>query len=351
MSTVTLQATHKPHFWVLVPTYNPGFEAWAQWVHALQMQNCKPMQVVVLDSGSTDGSLALSQQAGFTVFHTQAQNFNHGGSRQWALDQALQALQASAQAPEWVVFLTQDALLAKENAFQELLSAFEDPQVAAAYGRQIAKQGASWVEVHARSFNYPKASKKVELKDKAKLGIKACFLSNSFAAYRLQALQQAGGFPSSLPLGEDTYTAAQLLKAGHRIAYQAAASVYHSHNYNGRQDFQRMFDTGVFHAQNQWLIQTFGSAEGEGIRLLKSQWAYLTQSHPTEQNEQNDQNDQSDQEHPNVQKPNFLIGMAQILAINFTKLVGYKIGRAYTCLPKSLVIKFAMHKPFWQPKP
>jgi rhamnosyltransferase len=210
------------------------------------------------------------------------------------------------------------------------------------------------VEVHARSFNYPKASKKVELKDKAKLGIKACFLSNSFAAYRLQALQQAGGFPSSLPLGEDTYTAAQLLKAGHRIAYQAAASVYHSHNYNGRQDFQRMFDTGVFHAQNQWLIQTFGSAEGEGIRLLKSQWAYLTQSHPTEQNEQNeqnDQNDQSDQEHPNVQKPNFLIGMAQILAINFTKLVGYKIGRAYTCLPKSLVIKFAMHKPFWQPKP
>ena len=345
MSTVTLQATHKPHFWVLVPTYNPGFEAWAQWVHALQMQNCKPMQVVVLDSGSTDGSLALSKQAGFTVFHTQAQNFNHGGSRQWALDQALQALQSSAQAPEWVVFLTQDALLAKENALQELLSAFEDPQVAAAYGRQIAKQGASWVEVHARSFNYPMVSKKVELKDKAKLGIKACFLSNSFAAYRLQALQQAGGFPSSLPLGEDTYTAAQLLKAGHRISYQAAASVYHSHNYNGRQDFQRMFDTGVFHAQNQWLIQTFGSAEGEGIRLLKSQWAYLTQSHPTEQNEQ------SDQEHPNVQKPNFLVGMAQILAINFTKLVGYKIGRAYTCLPKSLVIKFAMHKPFWQPKP
>ena len=345
MSTVTLQATHKPHFWVLVPTYNPGFEAWAQWVHALQMQNCKPMQVVVLDSGSTDGSLALSKQAGFTVFHTQAQNFNHGGSRQWALDQALQALQSSAQAPEWVVFLTQDALLAKENALQELLSAFEDPQVAAAYGRQIAKQGASWVEVHARSFNYPMVSKKVELKDKAKLGIKACFLSNSFAAYRLQALQQAGGFPSSLPLGEDTYTAAQLLIAGHRISYQAAASVYHSHNYNGRQDFQRMFDTGVFHAQNQWLIQTFGSAEGEGIRLLKSQWAYLTQSHPTEQNEQ------SDQEHPNVQKPNFLVGLAQILAINFTKLVGYKIGRAYTCLPKSLVIKFAMHKPFWQPKP
>ena len=348
MSTVTLQATHKPQFWVLVPTYNPGFEAWAQWVHALQMQNCKPMQVVVLDSGSTDGSLALSQQAGFTVFHTQAQNFNHGGSRQWALDQALQA---SAQAPEWVVFLTQDALLAKENALQELLSAFEDPQVAAAYGRQIAKQGASWVEVHARSFNYPKVSKTVELKDKAKLGIKACFLSNSFAAYRLQALQQAGGFPSSLPLGEDTYTAAQLLKAGHRIAYQAAASVYHSHNYNGRQDFQRMFDTGVFHAQNQWLIQTFGSAEGEGLRLVKSQWAYLTQSHPTEQNDQNDQNEQSDQEHPKVQKPNFLVGMAHILAINFTKLVGYKIGRAYTCLPRSLVIKFAMHKPFWQPKP
>ena len=73
MSAVTSLPTFKPQFGVIVPTYNPGLEAWTKWVQALQFQNCKPMQVVVVDSGSTDGSLDLSQQAGFTLLHTKAQ--------------------------------------------------------------------------------------------------------------------------------------------------------------------------------------------------------------------------------------------------------------------------------------
>ncbi len=338
MSTVTHQPIHTPHFWVLVPTYNPGLQAWAQWVQALQSQNCKPLQVVVVDSGSTDGSLALSQQAGFTVFHTQAAHFNHGGTRQWALDQALQAV---GQSPEFVVCLTQDAILASPQALQNLLAAFHQPEVGAAYGRQLPKPGATWLEAHARLFNYPEASKNVQWQDKDKLGIKTCFLSNAFAAYRLLALQQIGGFPGHLPLGEDTYSAAHLLKEGHHIAYQASASVYHSHNYNVRQDFQRMFDTGVFHTQNPWLLQTFGAAEGEGLRLLKSQWRYLTQA-----NQAQAFNPQA----ATFNKPNLLWGIAQLIITNGTKLAGYKIGRVYHCLPKFLLYKFAMHKAFWQQK-
>jgi rhamnosyltransferase len=172
----------------------------------------------------------------------------------------------------------------------------------------------------------------VQLQDKASLGIKACFLSNSFAAYRLQALMAQGGFPAHLPLGEDTFTAAKLLLSGQSLRYQASAAVYHSHNYNGLQDFQRMFDTGVFHAQNPWLLQNFGKAEGEGAKLVKSQWAYLKA--------------QAGQPH----HPNFLQGIVQLLSANAMKLMGYKLGRAHYSLPKALVKKFAMNKVFWQPK-
>ena len=325
MSAVTSPPTYpanwSPQFGLVVPTYNPGLEAWAQWVQALQSQNCKPMQVVVVDSGSSDGSVALSQQAGFTVLHTQAQNFNHGATRQWAVNQAF--LTASP-APEVIVFLTQDAILASPNALAELLQAFQDPQVAAAYGRQLPKPQANWLEARTRAFNYPDTSRTVQLQDKASLGIKACFLSNSFAAFRLQVLMQQGGFPAHLPLGEDTYMAAKLLLSGQSLRYQASAQVYHSHNYNGLQDFQRMFDTGVFHAQNPWLLQNFGTAEGEGAKLVRSQWQAL------------------------MQQPHFVSSLFQWLSTNALKLLGYKLGRAYQWLPRALVKKFAMNKVFWQ---
>jgi rhamnosyltransferase len=338
-----------PHFWVLVPTYNPGLQAWAQWIQALQTQNCKPLQVVVVDSGSTDGSLALSRQAGFTVLHTQAAQFNHGGTRQWALNQALQT---AGQHPEFLVCLTQDAVLASHQALQTLLAAFHKPAVAAAYGRQLPKPGASWLEAHARLFNYPQESKTVQLQDKDRLGIKTCFLSNSFAAYRLEVLQQIGGFPNNLPLGEDTYSAAHFLNAGHHIAYQATASVYHSHNYNVRQDFQRMFDTGVFHAQNPWLLQTFGTAEDEGLRLLKSQWRYINQAkqNPAAPSLLEPSQPPRLTNAPQGLKPNLLLAIAQLLTTNSSKWVGYKLGRAYHYLPKFLLYKFAMHKAFWQQK-
>jgi len=331
VSAVTSLPTFKPQFGVIVPTYNPGREAWAKWVQALQSQNCKPMQVVVVDSGSTDGSLELSQQAGFTVLHTKAQDFNHGATRQWALEQGFLNPQPTPP-PDFIVFLTQDAILANPKALEELLQAFQDPQIAAAYGRQLPKPEAHWLEAHTRSFNYPDASKTVQLQDKASLGIKACFLSNSFAAYRLQALMAQGGFPAHLPLGEDTFTAAKLLLSGQSLRYQANAAVYHSHNYNGLQDFQRMFDTGVFHAQNPWLLQNFGKAEGEGAKLVKSQWAYLKA--------------QASQPH----HPNFLQGLVQLLSANAMKLMGYKLGRAHHWMPKALAKKFAMNKVFWQPK-
>ena len=314
-------------FWLIVPTYNPGAQNWSEWIGALKVQTSQPLQVVAVDSGSTDGTLEMSRQAGFKVLKVQAENFNHGGTRQWALDQALASMAATGQqAPPWVVYLTQDAVFANPTALAYLLEAFQDPQVGAVFGRQLPKNKAPWMEAHARQFNYPDQSRTVQLQDKDTLGIKACFFSDAFAAYRIQVLLQQGGFPDKVPLGEDIFTAAKLLLSGHSLRYQAHASVYHSHQYNSLQDFQRMFDTGVFHAQNLWIRQTFGKAEGEGWRYARSQLAFLKA-----------------QGQPSIR----LIGLAQMVYKNALKLAGYRLGLMHEHLPLRIKQMCAMHKPYW----
>jgi rhamnosyltransferase len=164
------------------------------------------------------------------------------------------------------------------------------------------------------------------------MGIKACFFSNSFAAYRVKDLLQLGGFPSHLPLGEDTYTAAKLLLSGQSLRYQASAAVYHSHNYNLKQDFQRMFDTGVFHAQNPWLLENFGNPDGAGLKLVKSQWQCLQQNKSARLNPH----------------PGRFLGAIQLIQTNAVKWVAYKLGRAYRLLPKQIRPALSMSKNFWQ---
>ncbi|BBM05676.1 hypothetical protein HAALTHF_27910n [Vreelandella aquamarina] len=87
-------------------------------------------------------------------------------------------------------------------------------------------------------------------------------MSNSFAAYRREALLAAGGFPEGTILSEDMMAGARLLQQGWKLAYCADACVQHSHNYTLAAEFKRYFDIGVFHHREQWLLAWLGKAEG-----------------------------------------------------------------------------------------
>jgi len=268
----------------------------------------------VLDSESTDGSLAKTAQAGLVVHTVQRKQFDHGGTRQWGIE----CLPASV---EFVVFLTQDAVLAGPEALGHLLSGFADPEVAAVYGRQVPHPQASAIAAHARHFNYPAQSQTRRWSDKDRLGIKACFLSNAFAAYRLSALRAVGGFSPRVILGEDTHLAARLLQQGHAIRYEAQALVYHSHNYSLTSEFARYFDTGVFHHDENWMIQNYGKAGREGLRFLKSEIRFLLHHAPWR--------------------------LPEALVRTTLKALAYRLGRSHMRLPVGLKKQLSMHKGFW----
>jgi len=297
---------------MIVPTSNPG-HLWSQWLAAVLSLRYR-LRGLVVDSASTDGTAFGCLPDGWQFLRIATADFNHGGTRNLALQYVPQGIDV-------VVFMTQDALLSEPNSLQPLLSAFEDPSVACAYGRQLPHSDATPLASHARFFSYSAISRTLSFDDRLQLGLKSCFMSNSFAAYRVSELEAVGGFPDDVILGEDMAVAARLLMAGKRVAYVADACVYHSHNYTVMQEFRRYFDTGVFHARNAWLLQTFGQPTGEGLRFVRSELAYLWRHAP--------------------------LSIPSAMVRTVAKWLGYRLGRAERLLPLWCKPWFSMHKAYW----
>ncbi len=297
---------------LIVPTYNPGHK-WSEWIAAVQRQQLV-VQCLIVDSDSNDGTHFCDLPTGWKLLYIAAEDFNHGGTR----TEALKHIPAST---EVVVFMTQDALLTTPDALKSLHDAFADPAVACAYGRQLPHDDATPLAAHARTFNYPNTSRTISLVDQPQLGLKACFFSNSFAAYRLEDLLAVGGFPPDVILGEDMSVAARLLMSGKRVAYVAEACVQHSHNYTIAQEFRRYFDTGVFHARSPWMLHAFGEAGGEGLRFVRSEMSYLMRCAPS--------------------------WIPAAIVRTVAKWLGYKLGRLESRLPFALKRWCSMHKGYW----
>ena len=250
-----------------VPTLNAG-RKWKQWLSAYATQTICPDVSLIIDSSSHDHTVTLAKDAGFEVRQIDKAAFDHGATRQLAV--------SMIPSVDIVIFLTQDAVLSRDDSLSRLLESFKDASVAAVCGRQLPRKHAVPTEAHARLYNYTSSSFVRSIADIKNFGLKTAFLSNSFAAYRVSALNEVGGFPNDVIFGEDMYVAAKLLMSGYKIAYEADACVYHSHNYTVLQEFNRYFDMGVFHAREPWLRQALGGAENEGLRFVISEIKYLS---------------------------------------------------------------------------
>lgn len=286
----------------------PGF------FQGLRAQSRQPDRILFIDSSSEDATPTLIRHAGYLCRAIRREDFDHGGTRQQA------ALWLGDV--ELLLFMTQDAILSHPEAIAHLVQAFDDPRVGMAYGRQLPRPGAKAIEAHARLFNYGGESRIKSRADIETLGIKTVFVSNSFAAYRREALRAVGGFPSGLIFGEDTLVAAKMVLADWRVAYCADARVYHSHHYSLMQEFRRHFDIGVLHARESWLRMFFGHAVGEGMRYVGSEWRYLLRENPA------------------------LIPAACLRA--GLKLAGYKLGKMERWMPAGLKKHLSMNGGFWR---
>ena len=297
---------------VVIPTFNAA-RHWESLSGALDRQGIQSSQILIVDSASTDGTRDLASASGYQVFSIDHESFNHGGTRRMAAELMPWA--------EILIFLTQDAVPASHKSFRTLAHAFDNATVGAAYGRQLPRTEAGPIERHARLFNYPSVSALQTYSAREQFGLKAAFISNSFAAYRVSALRSVGGFPEEAIVGEDSVVACRMLIAQWKIAYVADAGVIHSHCFSLRQEFSRYFDIGVHHAREKWILSHFGKANSEGKRFLRSEFSYLFSINP------------------------LLIPVATVRTAN--KLLAYQMGRREGRLPWSMKNRLSAQPTFW----
>lgn len=299
-------------YYVAIPTYNGG-EIWQSVVDNIKKYAPDDIFVHVIDSSSKDNTAEIANKALFDVVTIPSSNFNHGGTRNLAVNNFINEY-------DIVIFLTQDSI-PQSGFIEKIIEVFEDEQVACAYGRQLPHSNANPLATHARYFNYPEKNYVCGLENIPKMGLKTVFMSNSFSAYRLSVFSKLDGFPSNTILCEDMYYTAKAIQSGYKVAYVSSAMVQHSHNYTPVEEFKRYFDIGVFHRNEPWIRRDFGGAEGEGKKFIMSELQFLLKNAP--------------------------LWVPLAFINNFMKIVGYKLGPQYQKLPAKLVRKLSMHKRYW----
>lgn len=298
---------------VLIPVYRPGKE-FAELLKRLSMQSCPIRKIIIMNTEKAFFPEEVARTyENLEIHHLTKAEFDHGGTR----DKGIRKSSADI-----VICMTQDAVPADRHLIGRLLEAFDDPEVWAAYARQIPRKDCSEVERYTRSFNYPEKSCVKGQEDLEKLGVKTYFCSNVCAAWRRGTYLEQRGFEKRTIFNEDMILAGKLVQAGGKIAYCADAQVIHSHNYSAWAQFQRYFDLAVSQVMHPEVFQNV-SSESEGMRLVKKSMLHCMR----------------------IGKPWLIF---TIVMQNAGKLLGYKIGQRYEKLPKKIIRICTMNRSFWE---
>ena len=212
---------------VVIPTFNAGAEF--KWLlRKLQTQRgLENLEVVVVDSGSTDKTVQWAREAGCTVVEITQAEFTHSHSRN---------LGAANASSDYVLFMVQDAYPVGDywayGMLRYLLDHADSGLVAAScseYPRSDSDMMYdSMINIHYRFLGCDEqdrigdfqGSDHMALRSRGQLSDVACLISRKmFGQYGYQ-----GDYAEDLDLG------IRLIKDGHKVAMLASVKVVHSHN-------------------------------------------------------------------------------------------------------------------------
>ena len=208
-----------------------------------------PVELLVIDSGSIDGSRALALAAGAEVIEIAPGDFGHGRTRN---------LGAERSSGDLIAFLTQDALPVPGwlDALREAFALGD--RVGAAFGPHLPLEDTS--PMIARELTEFFAGFAPEGRPVVQGPGDPAFLSNVNACYA-RACWEAIRFPE-VAYAEDQAFGVAMLEAGWQKVYHPGAAVLHAHDYGPVEFMRRYFD------EYRGLRETVGHVEPISARGL-----------------------------------------------------------------------------------
>lgn len=228
-----------PAVTLFIPTWNAG-PAFPEVFELMRTQRLdRPFEILVIDSGSTDGTAEFLRSQPVRLIQIPQSEFNHGLTRNHGVREAR---------GEIVVLVTQDARPADDQWMQRLVDCYGDARVAGAYSRQIPRADASpfirdrlaqWAATAAtpRVQSIAGADALAALPPLERLA-RIAFDNVSASVRRSVALE----IPfRRRQFGEDLDWGHRVLLAGYHLVYEPRSCVIHSHERSIWSELKRIY--------------------------------------------------------------------------------------------------------------
>jgi rhamnosyltransferase len=189
-------------------------------LEGISHQTVQDVEVILVDSGSTDSTVAIAESYGARVVHIRPEEFTFGRSLNIGVREATRELVVIASAHIYPVY---------PDWLESLLRPFEDEKVALTYGKQRGPETAKFSEQQVFQQWYPDASQPRQ---------GTAFCNNANAAIRRSSWERHP-YDESLTGLEDLAWGKWAQEQGYAIAYAAEAEIVHVHSEAPRSVFNR----------------------------------------------------------------------------------------------------------------